>query len=518
MNWKVSSIRQKLRRPETGGRLGGGDDLFRDVTLATALPLLRRRVWIATTLLLAVLLAGGAVSQSVPTRASIIKTAAALPYFNFLTWELEAVGRMIFAGRLQPQGMPEPEAQVDMVRAYLERTQRIGQLEEELRRLVAAEAGGSAGGQDSATTEPQSGHPLTWPPRNAFPGTGSEMRVEIENVRMELGALRRQQGADRPLVEAVLKRQVGEELHRAGLGVRGLVWPPVQFAFIEPPLKLTVSPRDRISTVHSRVLKAEYDPVTLGESERAIEARTDLSAHISRIGGMAVFPAMVVESSSLSWVLSTIAHEWVHHYLFLFPLGLRYASNDQATTLNETVSDIIGVEIGERVALRYYPEVVSSSAGKAGDSSENSCACNVEELWTQEYEFEQQRWERYDRPLQFDFRQAMRETRLHVDTLLTAGHVETAEAYMEARRRYFVEKGYPLRVLNQAYFAFNGNYATGAASSSSIGPQLQELRAESEDLAHFLEQVRWFTSLADLEKALEASLEEDQTGVKAVDG
>ena len=94
----------------------------------------------------------------------------------------------------------------------------------------------------------------------------------------------------------------------------------------------------------------------------------------------------------------------------------------------------------------------------------------------------------------------MRETRLHVDALLEAGLVEAAEAYMEARRRYFVDKGYPLRVLNQAYFAFHGSYATGAESSSPIGPQLQQLRAESEDLAHFLQQVRWFTSLSDLER------------------
>ena len=96
----------------------------------------------------------------------------------------------------------------------------------------------------------------------------------------------------------------------------------------------------------------------------------------------------------------------------------------------------------------------------------------------------------------------MRETRLHVDALLEAGLVQTAEAYMEARRRYFVAQGHPLRVLNQAYFAFHGSYATGAASSSPIGPQLQRLRAESDDLAQFLATVRWFTSLADLEKAL----------------
>ena len=96
----------------------------------------------------------------------------------------------------------------------------------------------------------------------------------------------------------------------------------------------------------------------------------------------------------------------------------------------------------------------------------------------------------------------MRETRLHVDALLEAGLVETAESYMEARRRYFVAHGYPLRVLNQAYFAFNGNYATGAASSSPIGPQLVRLREESDDLAHFLATVRWFTSVKDLEEAL----------------
>ena len=504
MNWKGSKIRQLLRRPEAGGRQGIKEILFRDRTSVMVLPVLRRNVWIATALLLALLLAGGAVSRSIPTRAHIIKAAGALPYFNFLTWELEAIGRIFFSGRLQLHDSLDPEAQEALVRAYLERTQRIGQLEEELRRLVAEEVPTASWEHDSVPTGRASGQALTESIRHAVPSTDFEHRAAIEDARRELAALRRQQAADRPLVEAVLQLQVREELVEAGLGLRGFVWPPVQFTFIEPPLKLTVSPRDRISTIHSRILQAEYDPVTLGESERAIQARTNLSAHISQIGGMAVYPAMVVESNSLPWVLSTIGHEWVHHYLFLFPLGLRYASNDQVTTLNETVSEIVGEEMGERLARRYYPEAIPSSAA-TGSSSEEFCACSLEELWSQEYESEQQRWERFDRPLQFDFQRAMRETRLHVDALLEAGLVETAEAYMEARRRYFVEKGYPLRVLNQAYFAFHGNYATSAAASSPIGPQLQQLREESEDLAHFLQQVRWFTSLSDLEEALRAN-------------
>jgi hypothetical protein len=99
----------------------------------------------------------------------------------------------------------------------------------------------------------------------------------------------------------------------------------------------------------------------------------------------------------------------------------------------------------------------------------------------------------------------MRETRLRVDDLLASGDYRAAEEYMEGRRQIFVENGYYLRVLNQAYFAFHGSYATGGASSSPIGPQLQELqqRKTPEDIAGFLQTVRWFTSAADLERVLE---------------
>ena len=74
---------------------------------------------------------------------------------------------------------------------------------------------------------------------------------------------------------------------------------------------------------------------------------------------------------------------------------------------------------------------------------------------------------------------------------------------MEGRRRYFVAQGYSLRVLNQAYFAFNGNYGMSAASSNPIGPLLRQLRDESDSLAQFFGKVRWFSRLADLENALQ---------------
>ena len=461
---------------------------------------LRRAASQTVILLLVLTFAGGSAQTSLQDRNRAIKTATALPDFNFVAWEVGALGQKILAGRRHAVNELNEEAQVELVRAYLARREQIGRLEEELNRMVSEAA--RVGGADLfAPTEsiPERAVSSSSRPRAGTP----EMPLETADLQRELSELRRQQMDERPRVEAVIERQVREELVKAGLAVRGFVWPPVQFTFIEPPLKLTVSPRERISTIHSRVLQTNYDPVTLAESERAIEASANLSAHISRIGGIAVYPAMIVEQPSLQWVLSTVAHEWAHHYLFLFPLGLRYATSDEVTTLNETVSEIVGNEIGERLMLRYYPEALAPAAATDRLSFAASCACNTYELWPESFEEAQQRWERPGRPLPFDFQRAMRETRLHVDALLEAGLVETAEAYMEARRHYFVAHGHPLRVLNQAYFAFNGNYATGAASSSPIGPQLQQLRAGSKDLAHFLETVRWFTSRSDLGKALE---------------
>ena len=57
---------------------------------------------------------------------------------------------------------------------------------------------------------------------------------------------------------------------------------------------------------------------------------------------------------------------------------------------------------------------------------------------------------------------------------------------MEERRLFFVENGYPIRRLNQAYFAFQGTYAENAASSSPIAGQLNRFRGLIPDLQAFV--------------------------------
>jgi hypothetical protein len=154
-------------------------------------------------------------------------------------------------------------------------------------------------------------------------------------------------------------------------------------------------------------------------------------------------------------VLSTVAHEWVHNYLTLFPLGLNYAASPELTILNETVADIAGDELGAAALRAAYPALVREFPGK--DEPAASAITSGEPL--------------------FDFQREMRHTRAIVDQFLAAGRVEDAEEYMQIRRLLFQENGYPIRKLNQAYFAFHGSYGGSPAASSPIGPKLQQLRA-----------------------------------------
>ena len=109
-------------------------------------------------------------------------------------------------------------------------------------------------------------------------------------------------------------------------------------------------------------------------------------------------------------------------------------------------------------------------------------------------------------PPEFDFRAEMREIRVAVDAMLMEGKIKEAESYMEERRRVFIENGYNIRRLNQAYFAFHGAYADqpgGAAGEDPVGEAVRNLRAKSETLADFVKRIAWVTSYERLQKMVE---------------
>lgn len=398
-------------------------------------------------------LAGGGAASDGQARFQTIGTLVGRRAFSLAGWEWQALGEKFQSWRAGLGAGLTTAQERAVVLGYIEGIRRVRTAQERVNRLVSVDL--SAG--------------------------------ELALARTDLVDLRHRQAGRRTLAEAVLQRQVGQILAEAGLGISGAPLPPVNFTFTEPPQILIISPRQEIRNVYARMLAPDIDSAEAGEKEAVIAAQTDYSAYITRIGGLGAYPTMVVESTNIEWLVSTVAHEWVHNYLTLFPLGMRFGSSPELTTLNETVADIVGDEVGRRVLVHFYPEFAPREVREAQTQTAPTTAEPEE-------------------PVGFDFDREMGKTRRRVDELLARGDYPAAEAYMEARRRVFVENGYHLRVLNQAYFAFHGSYATGGASSSPIGAQLQELQRikTPEDIAGFLRTVRWFTSAADLEQVVGA--------------
>jgi hypothetical protein len=360
-------------------------------------------------------------------------------------WELNALSEKVVALVQQPADDLAANVAAEEVKEYLARAARIGEIEWQIQQRAILPAGDTA-------------------------------EANGDDLAAEMRELRGQQEEVRSQVEQIIERQVSSVLRDEGFVWLGRVFPPVSFTFVEPPKKLVVSARDRIETIYSEMLDAGISLAEIEQAEAEIRQQDNAVGYITDIGGLGAFPTMVVDRASLHWVLSTVAHEWTHNYLVFFPLGWHYFSSQDMTTMNESVAEIVGNEIGDETLARYYPDQVPPPLPAPPPVSPEV--------------------------LPFDFQLEMRLTRLEVDRLLAEGDVEGAEAYMEARRQEFVKNGYPLRALNQAYFAFHGSYGTSPASTSPIGPKLYRLRELMPDVKTFLETVRDFTSVEDLEVAL----------------
>jgi hypothetical protein len=386
-----------------------------------------------------------------------ISTATRGLRFDLVAWEVEAIRGKLGDAVGNPAGDLSDVQAAQMVREYLRLAQRSGQLESQIERIYA----------DPATADPY---------------------IASAAQRQELAAIREQLHAQASTVESILEQQLTDIIKAEGLTTAGLVWPPVRMRFSEPPQMLVVSPRERIQRLRSVDLLPDLDSAGRTALEQAIAQEENLSAYVTGIGGYGVYPTMVIDRYGLPWTAETIAHEWIHNYLAFRPLGWSFLDGGESVTINETVASIAGEELGRALLARNYPDLLPPPAPPVQ---------SLEELE-----------EQLDEPATFEFGPQMRATRLVVDALLEGGYVEEAEAFMEARRRTFAENGYLLRVLNQAYFAFHGSYATGAASSDPIGPKLAQLRALSPSLQAFMQTAARLTTVAELDTAL-AQLESE---------
>lgn len=311
-----------------------------------------------------------------------------------------------------------------------------------------------------------------------------------ETVRTDLAELYKRQEQLAPLAEAILQDQVTQVLVEQGLTVGGQPIPNVWYHATPLPMALVISPRDHIEQTANISVNTDLTVDEQVKLEENVSKGLNVSSLVVQIGGVGVYPTMVARTTNLNWLLSTIAHEWMHNYLTQRPLGMLYGESPELRTMNETTASIAGDEIGAMVIEKFYPELKP--------------AASFPTLQLVSLPFDRPDPGTLERP-PFDFRAQMHETRVNADALLAAGKIDEAEAYMEARRQLFLQNGYLLRKINQAYFAFNGAYADvpgGAAGEDPVGPAVRALREQSASLKDFINTIAWMWSFEQLQETV----------------
>lgn len=276
--------------------------------------------------------------------------------------------------------------------------------------------------------------------------------------------------AERGVEDLISKKMIDAGLTRR-VGFQDVLWPPVYFRISEMPSILVVSPRDRILIQETHLLTPDMTPADVEELETTVDEH-GLSSLVEDIGGVATYPSLIPGSIQLDYLLEVTSHEWTHHYLYFRPLGRNYFASGDMRVINETVADLVGREVGKELYQEnFQPGKVSQAASLPPAPTRQPA---------------------------FDFTTAMRETRVMAEGLLAEGKVAEAEAYMEDRRQFINSHGYSIRKLNQAYFAFHGNYGERPGSVSPIGGYVRAIRSASPTLEAFVDRVSAYDSYEDL--------------------
>ncbi|MFN2103912.1 MAG: hypothetical protein ACK2U5_02235 [Candidatus Promineifilaceae bacterium] len=380
---------------------------------------------------------------------TLLQSIVGLLEYDFLVWESSAFGQKGEAILSGGQEFLSEEARKEVVLDYLALVHQSQLLEGELNRIYA----------DPDILNPEN---------------------ESQAIQEELQTTRAAIEEKQPLAEAIVQEQVAEILSEQEFSLMGQAWPPVLMHVTELPSLLVVSPRDRIEKAYQVTLEQGLTTPVKEVIEDAVLDDLDQSGLVVPLGGIGTYPSMIVETSDINRLAEVVTHEWAHHWLTLRPLGIRYGLDPDVRIINETVASLVDEELGQIVVERYYPEFLPLPPDEAKESAPQTAD-----------------------PPAFDFQTELANTRIRVEELLADGRIEEAETYMEERRREFLEHGYIIRKLNQAYFAFYGAYAAepgGAQGSNPIGPMLREIRANSSSIHAFMEKVAPITSFEDLVK------------------
>lgn len=376
-----------------------------------------------------------------------IRTFTRTIEFDYGSWTLNALWVKLGQAALNTPRYLETSTQPKIVMDYLALLRTSQEVEGQINTIFA---------------DPNTQDPIT---------DSAHLRVQLDQLKQQLNSLQ-------PLAETILQNQISATVASLDLGFGGQPLPPVLYHTTPPPYALIVSPRSLIRQEADISISPELSIEEITALEENVDRSLNVSSLVVGIGGIGLYPTMVMESTDINWLVEVVAHEWVHNYLTLRPLGINYLTTPELRTINETTASIAGKEIGRAVIQRYYPEYLPPPPALPAPTPPQE-------------------------PPDFDFRAEMHTTRLTVDDLLAAGKIAEAETFMEERRQFIWENGYHIRKINQAYFAFHGAYADepgGAAGADPVGEAVRRFRSQSSTLAAFLWHISWTSSFEQLQQ------------------
>ncbi|MGD9101626.1 MAG: hypothetical protein PVF45_14190, partial [Anaerolineae bacterium] len=200
-------------------------------------------------------------------------------YFNFVSWETDALLDKLGQELTVPQNYLDDAARKQIVLDYMDLVARIQQVENEIARVYT----------NPDVTDP---------------------KAASVDQRATLAQLRADQAKIQGTAEAIIEEQIASVLEDEGLGTLGQVLPPVRFRFTPLPQYLVISPRSEIALKRGAMLRGDIELERIEELEAQIDENFDVSSLIVPIGGLAVYPAMMSETTALRWIIGASAHEW----------------------------------------------------------------------------------------------------------------------------------------------------------------------------------------------------------------
>ncbi len=247
--------------------------------------------------------------------------------FDYVDWTIKAIGQKIQQSAVSVEDYLPAGRSTNIVREYIRAQREVQRLEVEISIIYSD------------------------------PNISNKSEA-IKPVQASLDRYKAYKENLAPGAELILQSQISQILAENGITMIGQPVPPVLFHSTPLPMALIVSPREKIQQDANISLLTEMTAEDKTALEDTVMHSLDVSALVVPVGGVGVYPTMVMATSDLEYLTETIAHEWVHNFLTLRPLGLNYDTTPELRTINETTASIAGNEIGEMVLKKYYPDLL----------------------------------------------------------------------------------------------------------------------------------------------------------------